>query len=188
MHTRKLIAAPAASAQWSLGRVPRLSLLTLGLAGVAGCGDGDAERAAQQQAVRQDMAAAETTARRAAALPSDGLWTEAHLMDRLLRAGVAPRANPDPAPSAPWMRRDALSLLAGGGIVYAWIYPDSTARRAVSDALDSLTAAPPGEIGPFRQPMLMVTNNNLLVVITGGRLVNHERIALAVQAGLPVIP
>jgi hypothetical protein len=36
--------------------------------------------------------------------------------------------------------------------------------------------------------MLMVTNNNLLVVITGGRLVNHERIALAVQAGLPVIP
>lgn len=163
-------------------------VLVCGVLAASSCGDREAERAAEQQVVRQEMAAAETTARQAAALPSDGLWTDAHLMDRLLRAGVAPRANPEPAPSAPWMRRDPVRLLAGGGMVYAWIYPDSAARRAVSDALDSLTAAPPGQTTPFPPPMLMVTNNNLLVVITGGRLTNHERIALAVQAGLPVIP
>lgn len=186
---RKVIATPAASGQGAAAqRVGRATLMLLAIAALSGCGDREAERAAEQQVARHKMAEAESTARRAAALPSDGLWTEAHLMDRLLRAGVAPRANPDPAPAIPWMRRDAVSLLAGGGTVYAWIYPDSTARRAVSDALDSLTAAPPGETPPFPAPMLMVTNNNLLVVITGGRLVNHERIALAVQAGLPVIP
>ncbi|MBA3853435.1 MAG: hypothetical protein C0503_03410 [Gemmatimonas sp.] len=160
----------------------------VGVAAALGCGDKEAERAAEQQAVRQEMAVAETTARRAAALPSDGLWTEAHLMDRLLRAGVAPRANPEPAPDAPWMGREPVRLLAGGGLVYAWIYPDSLARRRVSEAVDSLTAAPAGQTTPFAPPMLMVTNNNLLIVITGGRLTNHERIALAIQAGLPVIP
>jgi hypothetical protein len=154
----------------------------------ASCGDPEATRAAEQQAVRQEMAAAETTARRAAALPSDGLWTEVHLMDRLVRAGVAPRANPAPAPDAPWMRGEPLRLLAGGSTVYAWIFPDSTARRAVTDGLDALTATPAGRTPPFPLPMLMVTNNNLLIVISGGRLVNHERITLAVQAGLPVVP
>lgn len=160
----------------------------IGLAALVACGDREAERAAAQQAVRQEMAAAETTARQAAALPSDGLWTEAHLMDRLVRAGVAPRANAAAAPDAPWMRGEALRLLAGGSAVYAWIFPDSTARRSVTDSLDAQTATPSGRTPPFELPMLMVTNNNLVVVITGGRLVNHERIALAVQAGLPVVP
>lgn len=155
---------------------------------LSACGDPEARRAAEQQAVRQEMAVAETTARQAAALPSDGLWTEAHLMDRLLRAGVAPRANPDAAPDAPWMQGEPLRLLAGGGTLYAWIYADSTQRRRVSDALDPQSAAPPGQVTPFPPPMLMVTNNNILVVVTGGRITNHERIALAIEAGLPVIP
>lgn len=158
------------------------------LLATAACGDPAAERAAAERVARQEMAVAETTARQAAALPSDGLWTEAHLMDRLLRAGVAPRANPDPAPDADWMGQPPIRLLAGGGMVYAWIYPDSVARRRVTDALDSLTAAPPGTTTPFAPPMLLVTNNNLVVVITGGRITNHDRIALAIQAGLPVVP
>ena len=132
--------------------------------------------------------AAETTARQAATQPSDGRWTEANLMDRLLRAGVAPRANPAPAPDAPWFKAEPLRILAGGGEVYAWIYPDSSARRAVTDALDSLSAAPAGTTTPFAPPMMFVTNNNLALVITGGRVTNHDRIALAVQAGLPIVP
>lgn len=162
--------------------------LTL-LAGlVTACGDRDAKVAAEQQAVRSSMAVAETTARQAAALPSDGKWTEAHLMDRLLRAGVAPRASDRPMPATPWMGQPAIALLAGGGEVYAWIYGDSLARKAVTDPLDPAAAAPPGTVTPFPPPMLFVTNNNIAVVITGGRVTNHERIQLAIQAGLPVIP
>jgi hypothetical protein len=158
------------------------------LASLAACGDPEAKRVAEQQVQRSEMAAAETTARQAASLPSDGLWTEAHLMDRLLRAGVAPRANAAPAPDAPWMGTRAISLLAGGGEVYAWIYADSSARRAVTAAIDSLSATPIGSTSPFAPPMTFVTNNNMAVVISGGRLSNHERIVLAIEAGLPVIP
>jgi hypothetical protein len=156
------------------------------LAALSACGDPEAERAAEVQVARQEMAAAETTARQVAAQPSDGRWTEAHLMDRLLRAGVAPRANPGPAPEAPWFGVAPLRILAGGGEVYAWIYPDSAARKAATDGLDSLSAAPPGRTTPFAPPMRFVTNNNLALVITGGRITNHDRIALAIQAGLPV--
>lgn len=166
----------------------RCNLTLIACVTIAACGDPEARQAAEQQVARQEMAVAETTARRAAALPSDGRWTEAHLMDRLVRAGVAPRANPEPAPAAPWMQAEPLRLLAGGGTLYAWIYPDSAARHRVSDALDATTAAPPGQVTPFAPPMLMVTNNNIIVVVTGGRVANHDRIALAIEAGLPVVP
>lgn len=158
------------------------------LMALAACGDPAAKAAAEQQAQRTSMAAAETTARAAAALPATGLWSEAHLMDRLVRTGVAPRASEAAAPQAPWMGKAPIVLTAGGSDVYAWIYADSAARKAVTDRLDSLSATPPGETTPFAPPMVFVTNNNLAVVVSGGRVTNHERIMLALQAGLPVRP
>lgn len=162
--------------------------LTLLVAALSACGDPEARAEAERVAVRQGMAAAETTARQAAALPNTGLWSEAHLMDRLLRAGVAPRLNDAAGIEAPWMNTKTIALLAGGGEVYAWIYPDSVARRAVTDMLDSLGAVPAGTVSPFQPPMVFVTNNNIAVVIAGGRVTNQERIVLAIQAGLPAAP
>lgn len=153
-----------------------------------GCGDPEAKAAAEQAAARQSMDAAATTARTAAALPSTGLWSEAQLMDRLVRTGVAPRVNDAATIEAAWMGAKTIALLAGGGEVYAWIYPDSTARRAVTDKLDSLTATPPGTVSPYAPPMLFVSNNNIAVVISGGRVTNQDRIVLAIQAGLPAAP
>jgi hypothetical protein len=163
------------------------AFVTLGILASA-CGDPEAKAAAEQAAVRQSMAVAETTARQAAALPNTGLWSEAHLMDRLLRTGVAPRANDAARIDAPWMQTKTIALLAGGGELYAWIYPDSVARRAVTEKLDSLSAVPAGTVSPFPPPMVFVTNNNIAVVIAGGRVTNHERIVLAIQAGLPAAP
>lgn len=157
--------------------------LLLVLAGA--CGNAEEKAAAEQLAVRQSMAAAETTARQVTVLPRTGLWSEAHVMDRLLRAGVAPRANPDARIKAEWMGTAPIALFAGGGEVYVWIYRDSTARKAVTDLLDSLTATPPGRTQPFPPPMTFVTNNNLAAVITGGTVTNQDRIMLALQAGLP---
>ncbi len=164
----------------------RHSLKLMLLAAVlTACGDSEAKAAAEQVAVRESMDAAVTTARSAAALPNTGLWTEAHLMDRLVRAGVAPRTNEGASIAAPWMNAKTIALLAGGGEVYAWVYADSTARRAVTDQLDSLSAVPAGRVSPYAPPMLFVTNNNIAVVIAGGRVTNQDRILLAIQAGLP---
>jgi len=167
------------------GRDARVVLL-LFLWLAAACTSGEERRAQEQTVALKEIAAAETTATLAASLPSTGLWTEAHLLDRLVHAGVAPRAVPD-APAGPkWMRTEPVVFLAGGGTLYAWIYPDSAARRAVTDALDPETGAPPGMVTPFDAPMRFVTQNNLAAVITGGLERNQERVMLALQAGLPV--
>ena len=154
--------------------------------GLAACGGESAEE--QRAAERTAIAAGQATAAQATALPATGLWSEAHLMDRLSRAGVLPRAREGVPPAAPWMNRSPIALTAGGGEVYVWIYADSTARRTVTDRLDPETGAPPGTTSPFAPPMMFVINNNLAAVITGGTEQNIERIMLALQAGLPVDP
>lgn len=160
-------------------------LVGVALAGGAGCG-GEERAAREQAAVRQELARSETTATRAAAIPSTGLWTEEHLLERLVRAGVAPRPVDDVPDGPDWMGRRPLVFHAGGGTLHAWIYPDSLARRAATANLDPGTAAPPGRVSPFEAPMVFVVQNNLAAVITGGSERNQERIALALQAGLPV--
>jgi len=160
-----------------------IALATFG--SLVACGSSEERQAAAVATERGAVAAAEETARRATALPATGLWTDAHLMDRLVRAGVAPRAREGTMPNAPWMGSAPIALWAGGGEVFAWIYPDSVARRAVTDGLNAETGTPPGAVSPFAPPMLFVTQNNLAAVISGGSEQNMDRILLALQAGLP---
>lgn len=163
---------------------------TRGVAGLLAVGAlaacrGEAAREEQAREERAEIARSESTAVRVAALPATGLWSKEHVLERLVRAGVAPREVPD-APAGPdWMRVKPVVFAAGGGEVHAWIYADSTARRAVTDGLDPETAAPPGAVPPFAAPMVFVRQANLAAVITGGSVTNQERIALALQAGLP---
>lgn len=144
--------------------------------------------AAEQRKVQQEragIAKAESTAVRVAASPATGLWSKEQLLERLVRAGVAPREVAD-APRGPaWMGQRAVVIAAGGGEVYAWIYRDSTARKAATDSLDETTGAPTGAVPAFAGPMLFVRQNNLAAMITGGSETNHDRIALALQAGVP---
>lgn len=159
--------------------VPLLTLVT------AGC-SGEERAASEQRAAREGLAVSESTATRAAAIPSTGLWTEEHLLERLVRAGVAPRALESPPAGPEWMGARPVVFHAGGGTLYAWIFADSVARRAVTDGLDAATAAPAGRVAPFEAPMIFVVQNNLAAVITGGSARNQERVALALQAGLTV--
>lgn len=170
------------------GHTQKLTVSAALLLGTFGCGDPAAREEAARAAERSGMEQAAATASQAAALPATGLWTEAHLMDRLLRAGVAPRAREGALPETPWMPMPPIGVLAGGGEVFVWIFADSSARRAATDALDPMTGAPAGTVTPFAPPSLFVTQNNLAAIITGGRESNQERIALALQAGLPVNP
>lgn len=162
-----------------------VTVLAGALAGACG---GEAKRAEETSAARAGIARAESTATSVAAMPRTGLWTASQVLERLVRAGVAPRAV-EQAPAGPnWMRARPAVFAAGGGEVYAWIYRDSTARRAVTDALDPFTGAPAGRVPPFSSPMVFLVQNNLAAVITGGSETNQERVALALQAGLPVTP
>lgn len=169
-------------------RTHLLKLTVLSTLVLGACGDPAAREEAERAAERSGMEAAAATATQVAALPATGLWSEAHLMDRLVRAGVAPRARDGAVPETPWMPVPAVALLAGGGEVFVWIFADSTARRAATETIDPMSGAPRGTVSPFPPPVLFVTQNNLAAAIVGGRESNQERIALALQAGLPVNP
>lgn len=151
---------------------------------LAGC-DPEAARQREVAAQRAALAVSESTAVRVAALPNTGLWSPEHVLERLLRAGVAPRRVEDPPAGPAWMRVRPVVFTVGRGELHAWIYPDSVARRAVTDSLDATTGAPTGRPAAFPVPMVFVVQNNLAAVITGGSETNQERIALALQAGLP---
>lgn len=167
MHARKII----------------LAALCAGI-GALGC-DGEAAEAERARTTRAGMAQAESTAVRVASLPATGLWSKEHLLERLVRAGVAPREVADAPVGPTWMGSRALVIAAGGGEVYAWIFADSVARRAVTDSLDATTGAPAGAPPPFAGPFVFVRQNNMAAMITGGSETNQDRIALALQAGLP---
>ncbi len=148
---------------------------------------GGEERAAERRTA--DVAARDAAVdagRRAAAAPATGLWSEEHVLDRLVRAGVAPRRQPEAPAGAEWMGREPILILAGGGEVRVWIYADSTARAKVTATLDPATGTPRGETVPYPSPMRFITQNNLAAVVHGGTVTNQERIALALEAGLPV--
>ncbi len=163
-----------------------MALVVLGSGALLGCGNAEERAAREQSEARAGMSEAAATAQRAGATPSTGLWTEEQLLDRLVRAGVAPRRVESPTSAPGWMPEGSLVFLAGGGEVRAWILKDSTARRAVTDRLDPLTGTPAGETVPYPPPMTFVMQNNLVAVVTGGTERNQERVALALQAGLPV--
>lgn len=165
------------------GRKIILAVLVAG-GGPTGCG-GEAAEVERTRVERVGIARAESTAVRVAALPATGLWSKEHLIERLVRAGVSPREVAD-APAGPaWMGSRAVVIAAGGGEVYAWIFADSVARRAVTDPLDATTGAPAGAPPAFAGPYVFVRQNNLAAMITGGSETNQDRIALALQAGLP---
>lgn len=173
MHARKITPA---------GRDSRRILACLLLAGACG---GEAAREQQAVSERAGIARAESTAVRVAALPSTGLWSKEAVLERLVRAGVAPREIEDAPVGPDWMRVRPVVFAAGGGEVHVWIYADSTARKAVTDSLDETTGAPAGAVPPFAAPMVFIVQNNLAAVVTGGSGTNQERVALALQAGVP---
>jgi hypothetical protein len=114
-----------------------------------------------------------------------GLWDEPQLVNRLVRAGLAPQSIKGEAPVAYW-NAPVLTYHVGTATLYAYIYPDSAARRRVTNGLDSLTLAPKGNTGSYAVPHALVVQNNLAVVLVGANDRKQEQVALAIGAGLPV--
>jgi hypothetical protein len=176
LHRRRL--------RGSLGLLAALGWLA------SACGDAPApppQRGTLSPADREAVRAESLRAAAVAARPATGRWDLDLVAERLVRAGVNPRATDTLPPlpdflGAPQMGRFRI----GRGIdLLVFIYPDSVARRAVTDALDPEKAAPPGQVSPFGLTPLMITSANLLAVLGGGSSTQRERVQLALEAGLP---
>jgi len=135
----------------------------------------------------RERRAVEAVAQQARVAPptrSTGRWNQAALTQRLLSAGLAPRAD-DSLPSHPTFPVPLLGLRVGKAHLLAWIFADSLARLKVSAKVDTLTVIPKGQANPWAEPPMFVVHNNLIAVLVGGSDRQRERVRLAIEAGLP---
>lgn len=151
---------------------------------VAGCSSSEEKQAKVEQAARSAIAAESTVASVAASIPSTGKWDEPHLVERLVRAGLAPQAMHDQK-GEPYWRVPVLAYQLGPSMLYAYVYSDSVARKSVTSTLDTLMAAPPGAAGVYPLRHILIIQNNLAAVMVGGSDTQQERVRLALEAGLP---
>lgn len=135
----------------------------------------------ERKAVSAESASAAATA----ALPATDRWDQPHLVDRLVRAGLAPQAIPEEKGEKYW-GVPVLAYRVGAATLHAYIYADSAARLKVTSGLDSLSAAPKGAASPYALPRTLVLQNNLAAVLVGGSETQQERVALAIGAGVPL--
>ena len=129
------------------------------------------------------MSAESARAAVARSLPATGKWDEPHLVERLVSAGLAPQALAGGRGEDYW-QVPVLQYRVGNATLHAYIYPDSAARRRITNGLDTLTAAPTGTAGPYPLPRLLISNNNLAAVLVGGTERHQERVSNALLAGL----
>jgi hypothetical protein len=160
----------------------RVALFAFTVAAVA-CTSAE-KQAKVEQAARTAIAAESSTAAAAASMPSSGKWDEPHLVERLVRAGLAPRAMHDQKGEEYW-RVPVLAYQLGPSVLHVYLYADSLARKAVTSTLDTLMAAPPGRPGVYPLRHILIMQNNLAAVMVGGSDTQQERVRLALEAGLP---
>lgn len=161
-------------------RGPLLAVAAL----LAGCTSAEERRANDQKVARTAVAAESAKAAVATNEPATGKWDEAHLVERLVRSGLAPQALANEK-SPPYWGVPLKAYRLGSATLHAYIYSDSTARLRLTAGLDSLTAAPKGDASPYPLPRLLLLQNNLAAVLLGGSDRQQDRVSLAIGAGLP---
>lgn len=152
----------------------------------AACTSPEQEKARRAAAEQHAVEATAATAAQVAATAT-GLWDEPHLVNRLVRAGLAPQAITGEVPESYWSA-PVLAYHVGNATLYAYIYPDSLSRRRITNGLDTLTLAPKGRAGSFPVPHTLIVQNNLAVVLVGSNERKQEQVSLAIGAGLAVDP
>lgn len=153
---------------------------------LAACDSPEQQKAKAQAKARTAVSAESAKASAARTAPATGRWDDAHLVDRLVRAGLAPQAVKDAAPPPYWAAPVAVAYTVGQATLYAYIYPDSTSRKRATAALDTVSLAPKGTASPYAVPRVLIEQNNLAAVLVGGSDRQQERVQLAITAGLPV--
>jgi hypothetical protein len=153
-------------------------------AALAACTSSEEKQARADAVARTAIAAESSKAAAAASLPSTGKWDEPHLVERLVRAGLAPQEMKDQKGELYW-RVPVHVYQVGYSVLHVYIYSDSLARRAVTATLDTVTAAPQGKVGSYPLRHILILQNNLAAVLVGGSDAQQERVRLAIEAGLP---
>lgn len=116
--------------------------------------------------------------------PATGLWSECAVIERLDRAGLAPRVDSAGATEAPLVARGTLVRIGRSGLEL-YVYADITARERDQAKLDrGKYLAGDAPIGMNPQPTL-IPSANLIAILHSRNDHQRERVFDAITAGPP---
>jgi len=116
----------------------------------------------------------------------EGDWTPCAVADRFAHAGVVATPQPDSI-RHPFFSVAGIEYFVGNPEhrVQVFLFPSAEIRARETAALDSVTAAPPGQRVTWRTPPTLVVSQNLAAVVLSVNDRTVERLSLALGAGLP---
>ena len=167
---------------------------------LAACGGDDARTSARQEVTggdRPTSAPGSAGGRGAVAAgppsnakpicPATGVWQICSVMERLDRAGLAPRRDSAAVREAP-LSSTGVAIHLGRSELRVFIYPDRTMRERDQARLDRRRYVAPSEpVGMGAEPTLIVSEN-LLAILRSRSDHQRERVADALTAGPPQSP
>jgi hypothetical protein len=179
---------------WRARRV-RASAVAAAIAMVArmtsACGGGASEeRSRPQAAVIDTRAAGSTGAARAGATPvcpATGAWQLCNIIERLDRAGLAPRQEPGGVVEAP-LSASGVAILLGRSELRVFLYADRVARERDQAKLDSTKYVAASEPLSMQAEPTLITSENLLAILRSRSDHQRERVFDALTAGPPQRP
>jgi hypothetical protein len=127
-------------------------------------------------------AAAATTAK--PACPATGAWQLCSVVERLDRAGLAPRQQPGRALEPP-LASPGVAILLGRSELRVFVYADRAARERDQAKLDSSRYVSASEPLSMQIEPTLITSENLLAILRSRSDHQRERVSDALTAGPP---
>ena len=116
--------------------------------------------------------------------PSTGSWGPCTLLERLERAGLAPRVSQSMVGEPP-LRQSGHLVRLGSAELKVFLYPDSTARLEDEARLDPRRYIEATQNPTLRNEATIIRSANLLAILHSKSGTQRERVSLAITAGPP---
>lgn len=162
----------------------QVKLLVVLPALAAGCGRSDRAQHSTSAASPPASSPASTTPGAKPACPATGLWAACSILDRLDRAGLAPRRDSGTVHEDP-LTQPGMLVHLGSAQVEIFIYPDSAARKAEEAKLDRRKFITADQEPSLAGERTLIDSANLLALLNSRNDHERERVSDAITAGPP---
>jgi hypothetical protein len=171
-------------------RAPAVALAAAVAGATAACSGASGDRSREQTAVTDARTTASGSAAGAnarPACPATGAWQLCSVVERLDRAGLAPRQEPGNVLEAP-LTAPGVAILLGRSELRVFLYADRAARERDQAKLDPAKYAPASEAISMQAEPTLIASENLLAILRSRSDHQRERVSDALTAGPPQRP
>lgn len=159
----------------------------LALAGVSlACGPDaarEADRRDSAEPVTTSMAGATTASR--PACPPTGQWTQCAILQRLDRAGLAPRLDSAATPTEPPLTATGFLVHLSRAAAEVYLYADDRARKRDEGKLERARYLEYAEPVSMQTLSTLISSSNAIVILNSRNDHQRERVGDAITAGPP---